>query len=92
MKKIGKYFKSDKGSITNVVLVTVLFFITIVSTAYMITATLRKSQLKSQIAVKETYEKDFNNIDEITDSLTRWWNYRWSKNTKLLLLCGWYSR
>lgn len=92
MKKIGKYFKSDKGSITNVVLVTVLFFITIVSTAYMITATLRKSQLKSQIAVKETYEKDFNNIDEITDSLIRWWNYRWSENTKLLLLCGWYSR
>lgn len=71
MKKIKKFIKSDKGAVTTVVLVTVIFFLTILSTAYMVTATLRKSQLKSDIAAKEVYEKDFNNIDEISNSLKR---------------------
>lgn len=76
MKKIEKYIKSNKGSITTVVLVTVLFFITILSTAYIVTATLRKSQLKSEITAKEVYEKDLKNIDEITEYLKR--RSRWS--------------
>ena len=71
MKKIKKCIKSDKGAVTTVVLLTVIFFLTILSTAYMVTATLRKSQLKSDIAAKEVYEKDFNNIDEISNSLKR---------------------
>lgn len=71
MKKIEKFVKSDKGAVTTVVLLTVIFFLTILSTAYMVTATLRKSQLKSDIAAKEVYEKDFNNIDEISNSLKR---------------------
>ena len=57
MKKMENNLRSDKGAITTVVLVTVLFFLTILSTAYMITATLRKSQLKSEIAAKEVYER-----------------------------------
>lgn len=69
MKKIKEYARSDKGSITTVVVVTVLFFVIVLSTAYMVTATLRKSQLKSEITAKEIYEKDFNHIDEIKDSL-----------------------
>ena len=69
MKKIEKYIKSNKGSITTVVLVTVLFFITILSTAYIVTATLRKSQLKSEVTAKEVYEHDFNNIDTIIEDL-----------------------
>lgn len=76
MKKIEKYIKSNKGSITTVVLVTVLFFVMILSTAYMVTATLRKSQLKSEITAKEVYEKDLKNIDEITEYLKR--RSRWS--------------
>lgn len=71
MKKIKKYVKSEKGSITTVVVVTVLFFLTILSTAYMVTSTLRKSQLKSEITAKKVYESDFNRVDEITDSLKR---------------------
>ena len=43
---------SEKGSITTVVTVTVLFFVTILSTSYAITATIRQSQLKSQLEIK----------------------------------------
>ncbi len=71
MKKIKECIKSDKGSVTTVVLVTMLFFVVILSTAYMVTATLRKSQLKSEIAIRNTYEKDFDRINEILDSIER---------------------
>lgn len=76
MKKMENNLRSDKGAITTVVLVTVLFFLTILSTAYMITATLRKSQLKCEIATKEVYERDFDHVDEIGESLLR--DSRWS--------------
>lgn len=88
MKKIERYVKSEKGSITTVVVVTVLFFLTILATAYMVTATLRKSQLKSEITAKSVYESDFNKIDEITDSLKRsWYISRESANSSGILLC-----
>lgn len=70
MKKIEKYVRSDKGSITTVILVTVLFFVTILSAAYMVTASLRKGQLRSELVAKQAYEDDFNHIEEITESLT----------------------
>lgn len=76
MKKAREYSKNNKGAISTVVLVTTLFMVTILSTAYMVTATLRKSQLKSDIATKEVYEKDFNNIDEIEEAVLRY--SRWS--------------
>ncbi len=65
MKNYKEKLRSERGSITSVVVVTVLFFITILSTAYMITATLRKSQLKSQIAIKDAYQKDVDNAEKI---------------------------
>lgn len=71
MKNYKKILKSDRGSITSIVLVTILFFITILSTAYGITATLRKSQLKSEITTKEVYGSDLNNINEIYNSLVQ---------------------
>lgn len=69
MKNYKKILKSDKGSITTIVLVTILFIITILSTAYAITATLRKSQLKSQITTKDVYSSDLDNINQIYNSL-----------------------
>lgn len=69
MKNYKEKLKSEKGSITSIVLVTILFFITILSTAYAVTATQRKSQLKSEIAVKGTYEKDLDNVDEILSNV-----------------------
>ena len=67
MKKI---LKDNRGSITTVVTVTVLFFSVILSTAYMITSTNRKTQLKSELTARETYEKPLNNLDEIREEVT----------------------
>lgn len=67
MKKI---LKDNRGSITTVVTVTVLFFSVILSTAYMITSTNRKTQLKSEAIAKETYEKPFDNLDKIREEVT----------------------
>lgn len=66
MKKI---LKDNRGSITTVVTVTVLFFSVILSTAYMITSTNRKTQLKSEAIAKETYEKPFDNLDKIREEV-----------------------
>ena len=66
MKKI---LKDDRGSISTVVLVTVLFFVTVLSTGYMIAATLRQGQLKSELVAKETYEKPLNNLEELADEI-----------------------
>ena len=85
MKKAREYSKNNKGAISTVVLVTTLFMLTLLSTAYMVITTLRKSQLKSDIATKEVYEKDFNNIDEIEENLLR--ESRRSNNSSWILLC-----
>ena len=85
MKKAREYSKNNKGAISTVVLVTTLFMLTLLSTAYMVITTLRKSQLKSDIAIKEVYEKDFNNIDEIEENLLR--ESRRSNNSSWILLC-----
>ncbi|MGN1326934.1 MAG: hypothetical protein ACI4VQ_02455 [Clostridia bacterium] len=69
MKSYKRILKNDRGSITTIVLVTVLFILAILSTAYAVTATLRKSQLKSEITTKEVYGSDLNNINEIYNSL-----------------------
>ena len=60
-----KKYKSDKGSISVVVVVTILFFITILSATYASNANLRKSQLQSQIAIKNEYESELEKINEL---------------------------
>lgn len=67
MKKI---LRDDRGSITTVVTVTVLFFSVILSTAYMITATNRKTQLKTEIIAKETYEEPLDNLASVREEIT----------------------
>lgn len=69
MKNYSRELKSEKGSVTSVVLVTILFFITILSTAYIITSTQRKSQLKSQVEVKDFYQKQIDDAGDIYNSL-----------------------
>ena len=67
MKKI---LRDNKGSITTIVTVTALFFSIILSTAYMVASTNRKTQLKSELTARETYEKPLNNLDEIREEVT----------------------
>ncbi len=76
--------KSEKGSVATLVIVTVLFFVAILSSAYMIVATLRKGQLKNQLSVKETYEKDLNVVDEIVAELENKQNKKWPKTEETM--------
>ncbi len=69
MRKILKKMKDEKGSITSVVLVTVLFFIIILSTALMISGTQRKSQLDSEITLKQVYQNQVDDAEKISKSL-----------------------
>ena len=66
MKKI---LRDNRGSISTVITVTVLFFLTILSTAYMVTSANRKAQIKSELVAKETYEKPLNNLEELADEI-----------------------
>ena len=66
MRKILKKMKDEKGSITSVVLVTVLFFIIILSTALMISGTQRKSQLDSEITLKQVYQNQVDDAEKIS--------------------------
>ncbi len=69
MRKILKKMKDEKGSITSVVLVTVLFFIIILSTTLMISGTQRKSQLDSEITLKQVYQNQVDDAEKISKSL-----------------------
>ena len=67
MKKITCKLKSNRGSISTVVIVTVLFFTTVLSASFTIMSNVRKSQIKSEIIVKEMYEnqvKEASNIEQ----------------------------
>ena len=72
-----KNLKSENGSITSLVIVTVLFFVTILSTSYMVVNALRKSQLKSQINAKDVYERDLKRVDEIVAEIENRKNQVW---------------
>ena len=71
MKKMSfkRIIKKENGAITSIVLVTVLFFVTILSTAYALISAQRRAQMQSQITVKDVYEKDLNSAQEIYNTL-----------------------
>ena len=71
MKKMSfkRIIKKENGAITAIVLVTVLFFVTILSTAYALISAQRRAQMQSEITVKDVYEKDLNSDQEIYNTL-----------------------
>lgn len=71
--------KSEKGSVATLVIVTVLFFVAILSTSYMVVAALRKGQLKSQIEAKAVYEQDLGKVDKIVTDLESKQNLVWKE-------------
>ena len=77
MKKVSKRFKSQRGSITTVVLVTVLFFVTILSTAFIVVSTNRKGQIKSEAVTKSTYEKDIDRTNQIVANIKKELSKEW---------------
>ena len=72
MKKMSfkRIIKKENGAITAIVLVTVLFFVTILSTAYALISAQRRAQMQSEITVKDVYEKDLNGAQEIYNTLS----------------------
>ena len=66
MKKI---LRDNKGSISALVVISVLLYSIVLTTAYMKASGKRKIQIQSQILAKEAYEKQFNNLDEIREEI-----------------------
>lgn len=64
-----KRLKSEKGSVTVLVIVTLVFFMIVLTTAYLAASNTRVSQLKETQRIKEIYEKDVENIESIYSSL-----------------------
>ncbi len=55
-----KKSKDERGAISVIVLVTILFFIAILTGTYLINATVRKSQIKSQMILQDEYSELLN--------------------------------
>ena len=68
-KSVKEIIKKENGAITAIVLVTVLFFVIILSTAYALISAQRRTQMESQITVKDVYENDLNSVLEIYNTL-----------------------
>ena len=66
MKKI---LRDNKGSISALVVISVLLYSIVLTTAFMQASSKRKMQMESQILAKETYEKQLDNLDEIRDEI-----------------------
>ena len=59
------WLKSQKGSMAVYAAITILCFIIILMGVFLSTASVRKNQLKTLPKIKEAYEKDKENIQEI---------------------------
>jgi uncharacterized protein YpmB len=66
MKKI----KEEKGSITLFVLVSMLFFVIILSGIYMLSSSNEQAEIGETTRIKEIYEKDIDKIDDVYKTLT----------------------
>ena len=66
MKKI---LRDNKGSISALVVISVLLYSIVLTTAFMKASGKRRIQIQSQILAKDAYEKQFNNLDEIREEI-----------------------
>ena len=66
MKKI---LRDNKGSISALVVISVLLYSIVLTTVFMHASSKRKMQMESQILAKEAYEKQLDNLDEIRDEI-----------------------
>ena len=62
-----KFLKEEKGTITGIVLISLLFFLIILSTMFITYSAHRKAQLKSQVIVKEIYEDELKQAPNILE-------------------------
>ena len=64
-----KIIKQEKGSITLFVLIAMLFFVMFLVGMYMLSANSESSQSAEVSRIKEIYEQDVNNIDDVYETL-----------------------
>ena len=57
--------KNQRGAVSTLVLFTVLMFIIILSSVYIVTSSSQKSQLKSDLRIQDVYEKEINDVSEL---------------------------
>ena len=69
MIRLTKYLKKNNGSVTTIVTVTIVFFVMILSAAFTVMSGIRKSQIKSQLVVKEMYQNEMDSALEIQENL-----------------------
>ena len=80
MKKI---LRDNKGSISALVVISVLLYSIVLTTAFMKASGKRRIQIQSQILAKETYEKQLDNLDEIRDEINGGSSGYVKKNTEV---------
>ena len=61
--------KKEKGAISTLVLFTVIMFITILMGVYFSITTKQKSQIKSDMRIKEIYGQDVERVDEVYNEI-----------------------
>ena len=64
-----KKLKKESGAVSVLVIVTILFMLAILTTAYVSNSVRRKAQLQSQIDLRAVYAEDMDNVDEIVARL-----------------------
>ncbi len=64
-----RMFKSEKGSITLFVLLAILFFLIVIFSVFMTSSNKNRIQLSELDKIKQEYEKDVENIDEIYEEV-----------------------
>lgn len=71
MIRLTKYLKKNNGSVSTIVTVTIVFFVMILSAAFTVMSGIRKSQIKSQLVVKEMYQNEMDSALEIQENLIK---------------------
>ena len=69
MIRLTKYLKKNNGSVSTIVTVTIVFFVMILYAAFTVMSGIRKSQIKSQLVVKEMYQNEMDSALEIQENL-----------------------
>ena len=67
--------KKQKGAVTLLVVITVLFMIVVLTAAFYATISMRETQLQSDLQIKEDYEKQINQVEDVYANLIASGNY-----------------
>ena len=70
-KRKSRVNRKESGAISTLALFTVLMFLAILMGSYLITSTLLKSQMKSNLRIEQIYGQEVDKVDEIYEELAK---------------------